>query len=103
VRRPLRAYTALRAAVVGGFPAGGPRCKATPALVHMVVTCETWRYQNSRSRGGRTSVSPCPGLSPYARCHLACVVLTPSIGNAILPLLFPKEHRSRFAPIPLLP
>ena len=36
-----RAYATLRAAVVGGYPAGG--CGAIPALVHKVVTCETWR------------------------------------------------------------
>ena len=48
-------------------------------------------------RGGRASASPCSGLSPYARCHRACVVLTPSTGNAILLVLFPKE------PVPALP
>jgi hypothetical protein len=35
----------LRAAVVGGFSAGGLR-RAALSQVHMVVTCETWRVMN---------------------------------------------------------
>jgi len=38
-------------------------------------------------------------IEPYARCHLACVEVTPSLGNGILPLLFPKEPVSA-SPLP---
>jgi len=44
--------SAGRAAVVGGFPAGGLRYEATLALVHMAVNCETWRDITPRCYSG---------------------------------------------------
>ena len=75
---------ASRAAVVGGLPegskgpAGGLRCKAPLALV--VVTCETWRYQKPKAEGAALQSHLVRAIAPYARCHRACVVLTPSTG-----------------------
>ena len=62
----------LRAAVVGGFPAGGLRRSHGGDLRDLAVP-----NGDSKPEGVRTSVSPCPGLTPYARCHRACVEVTP--------------------------
>src|SRR6516165_415561 len=58
-----------------------------------MVTCETWRIMSpaTGAEGFALQSRLVRAIEPYARCHLACVEVTPSLGNGILPLLFPKE------------
>ena len=80
-------------------PAGGLRCKAPLALV--VVTCETWRYQKPKAEGAALQSHLVRAIAPYARCHRACVVLTPSTGMLSCRCSSPKS-RSRLRPHPKL-
>jgi hypothetical protein len=61
----------------------------------MEAAAETWRIDKPRHYSGVEGSALQPRLvraiEPYARCHLACVEVTPSIGNAILPPLLRTE------------